>query len=175
MSLNDIQLTPSLLAELYGSTLIFDEKSSPDPTVEIQEMHVQEVKTGEVKKSLGGNKKNITIVVQYPGYPVIPDHDLGFLSGILLACKLGLDDVIVANLTQFENGYQDIKNEFRPRIICMFGVTPADLDLPMVFPEFQVQSYAGQTLLSSPSLPALENDKVLKSKLWVSLRRLFNI
>jgi len=45
----------------------------------------------------------------------------------------------------------------------------------MNFPHFQQQKFTGITFLFSPSLNELENDKLLKSKLWICLKQIFNI
>ena len=51
---------------------------------------------------------------------------------------------------------------------------PAMLDLPVNFPHFQVQSFNNSTFLFTPSLHEIQNT-ILKSKLWVCLRRIFNV
>jgi hypothetical protein len=57
----------------------------------------------------------------------------------------------------------------------LFDTSPAAISLPMSFPYYQLQSFAGSTFLYAPSLKELENDRVEKSKLWVCLKRLFNL
>ncbi|MBK9568854.1 MAG: hypothetical protein IPO53_02260 [Chitinophagaceae bacterium] len=52
---------------------------------------------------------------------------------------------------------------------------PAAFGLPMHFPHYQIQAFAGNSFLYAPSLKELENDRVEKSKLWVCLKRLFNL
>jgi hypothetical protein len=47
--------------------------------------------------------------------------------------------------------------------------------LPLNFPHYQIQPFANCSFLYTPSLSEVETDKVQKSKLWVALRRLFNI
>jgi hypothetical protein len=42
---------------------------------------------------LGNNSKQILIALQYNDISYLPDYDLKFLSGILSACKLSLNDV----------------------------------------------------------------------------------
>ena len=64
---------------------------------------------------------------------------------------------------------------FKSKIVLLFAVEPASFGLPMSFPHFQIQPFAGNSFLFSPSLKELENDKMLKSKLWVCLKRLFNL
>jgi hypothetical protein len=87
-----------------------------------------------------------------------------------------LADVAVVNLNnQPKSSYKELVAFFKSRIVLLFAVEPASFGLPMSFPHFQIQPFAGNSFLFSPSLKELENDKVLKSKLWVCLKRLFNL
>jgi len=47
--------------------------------------------------------------------------------------------------------------------------------MPLSFPEFQVQAFNNCIFLHTPVLEVLETDKVLKSKLWVCLKRMFGV
>jgi hypothetical protein len=127
-------------------------------------------------KWLGENRKNILVIVSYPDAVHLPDHDLDFLTGILSACKLSMADVAVVNLNNHPDAsYKELVAFFKTRIVLLFAVEPALFGLPMSFPHFQIQPFAGNSFLFSPSLKELENDKILKSKLWVCLKRLFNL
>jgi hypothetical protein len=106
----------------------------------------------------------------------LPDEQLNFITGALTACKLGLADVAILNISHTPSGkYKEIYNEFKSKVTILFGVTPAEFEMPVDFPEFQVQAFNNCTYLHSPELSKLEADKVLKSKFWVCLRRLFDI
>jgi len=61
------------------------------------------------------------------------------------------------------------------RIVFLFGLNPIDFGLPVGFPQFQVQTVAGCTFLYAPAIEESRTDKLLKSKLWVSLRSIFGI
>ncbi len=173
MGLNDIEIPPAFLAELYSSALIIDEKIN---AALIPSFPGKEEKKGtQTRRSLGENRKNILIVVRHPDYPVLPDDDLKFLTDILNACKLSLAEVVITNTGQSPAVFNDLKKEFNPVSVILFGVTLEELDIPLRFPEFQVQSYTDQQFLTSPPLSAIKDDKLLKSKLWVSLRKMFNI
>jgi hypothetical protein len=174
MDLNHLKLPVSVVVELYPSSLI--------DTDETALIHVDADRTENNKpaipdwKWLGENRKNVMIIVNYPDAVHLPGNDLSFLTGILEACKLSLADVSILNLYNYpELSYKELVAFFKTRIVLLFAVEPSLFGLPMSFPHFQIQPFAGNSFLFSPSLIELEFDKVLKSKLWVCLKRLFNL
>jgi hypothetical protein len=197
MGLNDIKLSPHLAAALYGKSLVEEtpmitrvlsddgkivtetityiaREEDPGPiSPPIKKSKTKE--TGNLK-SLGGNQKNILIVVNYDNVVHIPDEELEFLTNILKACHFSLDDVTIVNTNNFPGeGFRDYVKKFGSRIILLFGVDPVSFDLPVSFPEFQVQSFNSNTFLYSPTLQECRTDKLLKSKLWVCLQRIFGL
>jgi len=168
MSLNTIQLPASAIADLYHLSLI--------ETDEIA------VKTGTTviasgdDKYLGENKKNILVIVDYTAVLFLPDEELSFLTNMLTACKLSLADVVIVNMNKYkEKNYKELISNFKSRIVFLFGIEPASFGLPVSFPHFQIQPFTNATFLFTPSLKECENDALLKSKLWVCLRRIFAI
>jgi hypothetical protein len=127
-------------------------------------------------KFLGDHQKNVLLLVRYPDAVHIPDQQLSFITSVLGACKLGLADVAILNLAHAPSAiYKDVVEQFRSRVILMFDITPEGFSLPVHFPEFQVQPFNNIHFLHTPSLESMEADKILKSKLWVSLRRIFEV
>lgn len=163
MSLDNIQLTPSLLRQLYGKCLYEFNTAATQATA------------GEALiNSLGYNEKNILIVVDEPNAVHVQEADLKLLTGILTACKLSLADVALVNKHKNENAsFSSLNNSFTPRVILLFGIAPPALGFPLHFPHFQLQQYNGQQYISSPSLQALALDKGLKKQLWDILQKLF--
>ena len=101
---------------------------------------------------------------------------MNFLTGILSACKFGLDDVSVVNLNDHQGtSYKELISYFKSKVVLLFDIEPASFGLPINFPYYQLQAFAGNTFLYAPSLKELEKDKIEKSKLWVCLKRLFNL
>ncbi len=101
---------------------------------------------------------------------------LTFLTGILSACKLNLADVAIVNSTNYPDAdYKELTKFFASKIVLLFDIEPSAFGLPMSFPHYQIQAFANNSFLYAPSLKDLENDKIEKSKLWVSLKRLFNL
>jgi hypothetical protein len=179
MSINNIELTGAMLNELFRNTLVDDTENKP-AIINISERLEGPVpavnKQSEGIKYLGNNKKNILLLMKYPDAVYLPDPALQFLTGILGACQLSLDDVAIINLAVYPNTtFKEVMSFFNSRIIMLFGIEPASIGLPINFPHFQLQAFTGYTFLYSPSLEELENNKELKIKLWSCLKRLFNI
>lgn len=124
---------------------------------------------------LGDYKKGILIIVRYNNEPYLPDQQLNFLASVLNACKLNLGDVAILNIAHGPFSHKDLREKFKSRFTILFGLTPEEFEMPLSFPEFQVQAFNNCTFLHTPVIEALEADKVLKSKLWVCLKKMFGV
>ena len=177
MNLNNIDLPASVVVDLYHTSLI----STNEIPVEKRLLNeaATTTKTAEANatwKWLGNNQKNILVIVNNKEVVHLQDNELNFLSGILGACKLNMADVAIVNLNNHpEASYKELTSFFKSKIVFLFAIEPAAFGLPMSFPHYQIQAFAGNSFLYSPSLKDLEDDKVQKSKLWVCLKRLFNL
>ena len=168
MSLNNIQLPASAIADLYHFSLIETDEIAITTGATV-------IASGE-DKYLGENKKNILVIVDYTAVMFLPDEELSFLTNMLTACKLSLADVVIVNINKYkEKNYKELISNFKSRIVFLFGIEPVSFGLPVSFPHFQIQPFANATFLFTPSLKEYENDALLKSKLWVCLRRIFAI
>lgn len=166
MSLNDIQLQPTSILELYSKSLV--EIKSNKTTVEA--MPAQSLSI------LGKNLKGIVLVVSNAEAAFVTDDELNFLLGILSACKLNMDDVGILNIRKHAAAdYKNISAELSAEKVFLFGVDPAEIKLPLSFPYYQVQRYNDQTYLASPALAEIQNDKAEKTKLWNCLKQIFSI
>lgn len=175
MDLNHIELPASMLADLYKTSLVETGEliTQPERVNSNEESKAENIATW---KYLGNNRKNILVVVNVSDAVHLPDRQLDFLTAMLTACRLSLDDVAVVNLNNHpEASYKELTVFFKSKITLLFAVEPVTFGLPMSFPHFQLQAFANNTFLFSPSLEELENDKLLKSKLWVCFKRLFNL
>lgn len=175
MDINNIELPGTMVVDLYQSTLV-------DGTEAKEKVAVAPLATSSIAeekstfKSLGNNQRNVLIIVKSNEAVYLPDNELAFLTGILGACKLSLADVAIVNLTNYSDAsYKELTTFFKSKIALLFDVEPSQFGLPMSFPHYQLQPFANNSFLYSPSLKDLENDKVEKSKLWVCLKRLFNL
>jgi hypothetical protein len=165
MSLDNVQLPPIVLQDLFKNSLISQEPdnaaskpSFPTPGLSF----------------LGDNQKKIAIIVSDTAAIYLPDEDLNFLLGILKACNLNMADIALLNLAANPSlNHLLINQELAAEKILLFGVEPLALELPLQFPHYQVQQYNNQAYLSSPALNILQNDKEEKLKLWACLKKLF--
>ncbi len=166
MSLDNIQLPPILLEQLFNKSLV---------AIEIKQM-VKAAASFKPVNILGENKKAILILVNYNESVFLPEDELKFLIGILSACKLTLEDAGIVNIAKSKQlNYQIIEKEISCINLLMFGVLPKAIELPLDFPYYQLQNYNNHTYLSAPSLTELMKDKIEKGKLWTSLKQLFSI
>jgi hypothetical protein len=186
MSLNNILLNSSLLAELYKDSLVAEGQTQAEfvdsevGRIEPEKINSEKSRAAKSDRAvwnyLGEYKKMVLLVVRYPNTAHLPDRQLSFLTSILTACKLGLGDVAILNISNAPAAdYKSISDQFRSRVTALFGITPAEFAMPVDFPEFQVQAFNNCTFLHTPILEELEADRVLKSKLWVCLRRMFDL
>ena len=184
MALNDIRLNSTLLAEIYKDSLVVIAGQSHAKEVHSSTFETQmpvgdnsTTKTSSITwKHLGEFKKRILLVVRYPGAIHLPDEPLSFLTSILSACKLSLADVAILNIANLPRvQYGDLREKYNSAVIILFGPSPSELEMPVNFPEFQIQPFNNCTFLYTPVLEKLESDKILKSKLWVCLRRILDL
>jgi len=130
-------------------------------------------------KTLGNHRRKITILVNAPGSPFLPDNQLSFLTKILEACRLNMGDVAIVNHASAPVNITDLRAQLQPSVILLFGLEPTTIRLPINFPVFKLQPYDQCTYLSAPGLDLLvktsDESKLLKSKLWLCLKSLFEV
>jgi hypothetical protein len=166
MSLDNIQLPPFTLQELFKTSLVGEDT--------IQTGNASTQKTA--LSILGNNKRHIAIIVDNNEAAYLPDEQLNFLLGILSACKLTMNDVAIINIQKNKSlSYTILSKELNAEKVFLFGVETSQIGLPMQFPHYQVQHYNKQVYLSSPSFSILQNDKIEKTKLWLCLKQIFSI
>lgn len=164
MGLDNIQLSPSLLLQLYNKTLI-------DLTVLQQNSPVAQQYNISF---LGKNEKKILVLVNETDTTFLPVTDLNFLINILSACKITMADIALINFDKNrEINYEILMNYFKPASVFLFGINPADLQFPMHFPHYQLQHYNNQTYICAPALSILATDTEKKKQLWNSLQKHF--
>jgi len=124
---------------------------------------------------IGKNEKHISNYVYETGFPVVADADMAFLQKVLGACKLSIDDVIMINTAQPEINAVELLKKLKPKFTILFGVELEKLELPMIFPQYQVQHFDGCKYLCVPQLAQIAKDNEQKKQLWQSLKRMFDI
>lgn len=168
MSLNDIQLKPQLLTDLYANVLI--EYHTSDVPIKAKESPVS-----KNVNYLGKNEKGILIIISKIETAYLNDEELAFLTTILAACQLSLADVAIINWKNTSLELEQIQQQLGSKQILLFDVSPLEAGLPINFPFFQIQQFNNRTYLSSPALSLVEKDVSVKRQLWPSLKKLFCI
>lgn len=165
MSLDNIQLPPIVLYDLFKNSLVDLNTNTPKTTTAIT--------TGI--SFLGNNQKQIAIIVADEKNLYLTEEELNFLIDILTACKLSMADIALVNI--FSNkpfNYTEIAQQLNAGIIILFDVTPEQLQLPLQFPLYQIQKFNNQVYLSAPALHLIATDKAEKTKLWNCLKLVFS-
>lgn len=189
MSLDNIQLPPTLVRELFKKSLIASksENRRANPPDESKLASLPEPEVNEAAKPaaprittaphiLGKNQRGIAILVNNPNDRHVPDHQLTFLMKLLGACQLTIADVGLINLAHTPGAHYSMFEVLLPaHQIIGFGCAASDIQLPLAFPAFQLQRFQQQTYLFAPSLDDLESDRAQKAQLWEALKSLFQL
>ena len=166
MSLDNIKLPPIVIQQLFTRSLVDYKK----------EEAAEEKTTSKQFAVLGNNRQHIIILIDNEETLYLPDEELNFLFGVLAACNLVMDDIAILNIkknTAFD--YKSLGREFQPEKVFLFGVSPAQIELPLDFPHYQIQRYNNQAYLYAPALSHFHNNKAEKTKLWTCLKQIFGI
>ena len=164
MTLDNIQLPPIVLQELFKTSLIeLEMEQQSEPAASQSSFQV-----------LGNNGKHILILVDSDQSLYLEDDQLNFLLGILSACSLTMADVAILNIKKNPQvTYKTLTRELRPEKLFLFGIKPVQIGLPLDFPNYQLQQFNHQVYLTAPMLSVLQDDKAEKIKLWNCLKQIF--
>lgn len=194
MSFDSLHLPPRLIADLYENSLVSPGKaatqSASDTTGNQSKANrpapssakpgqEQPFPSNESYRFLGSNARQILIIVHEPDQAFLSDPHLQLLTKMLEACKLHLGDVAIINHAVKAARMELLHSQFNSQIVLLFGVTPAEAGMPIAFPAFRLQDYAGARFLYAPGLDEIdqptEEARLLKSSLWICLKQIFNI
>ena len=202
--MHGVKLPPALLADLYGDMLVIVGDTQPKavgaeeeviariqlpkevapaekPVITATERKPEPEKPVEKQQQesplLGRYNRKILVVVHESAYTHCSEDDLQFLQKILQALKLSMNDIGILNLAQHPHDYTALANAFAPGEVLLLGPDAASLELPMRFPQFQVQPWGKVSFLQAPALREMNGDseeqKLQKKKLWEGLKRMF--
>lgn len=183
MDADKIILPDFIIADLYKGCLVdLDTFSYNQEALTEDKLSTEAVATMSAPdkiKYLGENQKNVIILVNEANSIHVNKDDLTFLTNILKACQLNISDIAIINTAEQRVSYMEIKEQLNALQIILFDVEPSHIKLPFMIPPFQVQNYAGSTIMLAPALSALnrqtQEGKLLKTKLWNSLKQVFGI
>lgn len=201
MSFENIQLPSSVLSGLYKQVVVTDDYDQvPGNREKRMEETAPAVKTTQANDThqaaspslpitppgettayrfLGKNAKHVAIIVYSPSDAYLPDDQLQLLTKMLDACKLNLGDVAIINQASQPVHFTQLAEQLKAQKTLLFGIQPEQIGLPMSFPAYKEQEYAGCTYLLANPLGDMnqpnEEGKSLKGKLWGCLKKMFNI
>ncbi len=166
MSLDNIQMPPVLVQDLYKKSL-----------VELDSIQQNTIAASNPEwPVLGANSKWILLIVNEKDAAFLPEEDLAFLMRILTPCNLSMSDVAILNYSRIPGmQYEEMMKRFSPDKIIFFDVDPANLGFPLHFPHYKVQQYNNQSYLCAPSLKILSAQKDQKLLLWNCLKIMFSL
>lgn len=176
MSFSEIRLPNLVLIDLYKKALI-----------DIPENKQKSTKNGISDQTvsstpppyLGTNLKNSLILVNYPDEQFLPVEQLDFLSTILKACTLSIEDIAIVNTATLMENLDHCIKTLDPKTILFFGTHPFSVRGSSVLIDFNITEIEGILMVGSPSLENLNQNnnesKLLKRKLWDCLKQLFKI
>ncbi len=188
-SFGKIQLPNFLLVDLFKDNLVLyddlptstNETSKNKTPIRAEEIVKTLTPTLQTSKKwfLGSNNKQITIIVKDNEAVFLRDEWLTFLTSILGACKLNIGDVAIVNYTNTPIVLPAINEQLKPLYFLLFDIAAQDIQLPFTVPNYQLQKFGNATFLLAPSLAMMQGNteavKMEKSRLWLSLKKLFNI
>jgi hypothetical protein len=184
-----IDLPAFLLADLYKDNLVVFDAATAEVVVEKMperaqkpaktEAPVQQPVAPVQKWFLGEHKKQVVVIVKDEEAVFLEDESLAQLTNMLAACKLTLADVAIVNVFKTPKHYNEIHEALQGKQYILFGINTSDIDLPFAFPFYQLQNFNNSTFVSAPPLSLLKANTVTakteKSKLWLCLKKMFNV
>jgi hypothetical protein len=177
MGINDLQLTPELIAALYPETLVYGMDLESD--THSGEKPQQHGSPAPVIPFLGKNNRSICFLVNYPGVPFIPDEQLAFIIKILTVCKCTMGDIALVNAAHQTLDLEGLKKQLHPEIIFLWGVPASSAGIKNKMKEFNVSILDGISVVPvlTPELMTGETaeSKDLKKRFWACLQKLFNL
>jgi hypothetical protein len=140
-------------------------KTSP---VDIVAKKVEIVETLRVVNFLGQNKKQILIILANQGEVICTAANLDFLTKILNAIKLSLDDVALIDESLFDRQ----KHQLPPfQQLVSFGSAAFFTAQSMTIPNTKYMT--SKTILHADSIEMVQADVMLKKQLWGALQQMF--
>ncbi|MCU0324143.1 MAG: hypothetical protein MUF45_02680 [Spirosomaceae bacterium] len=122
----------------------------------------------EIVPSIKLNQKVLILTQQ------ISDSEKAFLSKILGAVGLGLDQVDLVELSKIKTlDYQSFIGQKATNQFISFGIGMSKLGWNILLPPYQIKKVEGISFLLADTLSDIEASQSLKKSLWEGLKLLF--
>ncbi|HTN36143.1 MAG TPA: hypothetical protein VL053_03660 [Arachidicoccus sp.] len=184
----DTHLPDFVLARLYRDSLVIPDKSTMPSLklvpkgnkINLPETTISPDKAHKVEKWWHGeNRQRIAIVIADADNKIIGEKEAEFLTNILAACKLTLEDVAIINYAKSPLGYTEMLSNPGCDKFILFGVTPLQVQLQFSFPYYLSQAYDNcNFMLAQPLQNMMQTSgaaKEEKKKLWMGLKGFFQL
>ncbi|MEY3416012.1 MAG: hypothetical protein RL060_123 [Bacteroidota bacterium] len=136
--------------------------------VETPATKVEIVESLTVVNFLGQNKKQILIILANQGTAICTAPNLDFLTKILNAIKLSLDDVALIDESLF-----DRKKYQLPPFQQLVSFGSASFFTAQSMPIPTAKYLSSKTILHADSIEMVQADVLLKKQLWGALQQMF--
>jgi hypothetical protein len=177
MGINELKLTPELITAWYPDILVTSRNQAPADE-NVKSRNSQQSQT-IVESYLGKNLRSLCVLVESPDDVFMPGEQLVFLQKILAACKYSLDDIALINICRNPVTMDDLKNQFHPDIIFLWGNLPVIAGFPEPMPDLTVTTWGNIKLLYVAQADIMSKDgseaQALKRILWNVLQKMFSL
>jgi len=167
------QLPNFIITDLYKNALTIIEEENETITKELITNNTNTL------NFLGENKKKISILIAEENTLHLQDDSYQFITNIIAACKLNMADVAIVNCEQPSITWNNIQETLTPTICIVFGNILPKINFTHTLHLYQPQTIDTTTFLLSAALPILkpttQEAKLEKSKLWICLKKMFNV
>ena len=125
--------------------------------------------------ALKGNMNNgILWIIYDENNPYLNNPDTELLHKILQACKLSSEEIGLVNCFGSELSPEIIATQLKARMLILSGL-PESATQMLSTPFYEVCEWNNIKMIRTDSLETIGKDQSLKTRLWNSLRRLFNL
>jgi hypothetical protein len=178
MGINNISLTPEIIAALYPETLSIE--SIPESGKRPDKPPLPDPNRDMAYPYLGKNLRSICFLVDNPDQEFMNDSQMNFIRKILIACKCSQDDIAIINIAHQEVQLPELKSQLRPKMIFLWGVSPVQIGIrQQSLPELAISNIENIFIIPVFNPERMSNDSPegieLKQRLWASLKKLFNL
>lgn len=169
MSLQQVSLDPFLLAQLYKTAIIPSEKTAD----------TNNAATGALPSItinfFGNNTRRITLLIYNKEQTWLPEELFTFLTKILQACGLSMDDVALVNIAYLpEVQLSEITNQLNAEKLIMLGSWFKDWS-GKILEKNKIQVLEGLPCLYSDSLGEMQANASYKKAFWNALQDFFGL
>lgn len=162
MDLNFIHLSKEQINDLYANQLV--------QTGEVNKVQIQNESKDAIK---GGNAKHFMWLVNDEKHFIQSDEDFHFLTEILNACRLNMNDIIIININKSKGTLDELIIKYEPQFMILSGI-PSNWH-KFDSPEYLVQKKNTYSFLLTDSLELIRSAKAKKSQLWLALKQMLSL